>query len=244
MNILIDPQTKRDEPSNVVDYEKIDEDARVSPNIQIFTTSSLRLWFLKDKRFCAVGFLSNSVINKCYLTKNQYILSCVNLSVSVWSWSEEEGNRRGDLDLHHGEAERPPPAERWTAPTTLTRLTSSHTGSHYTSSPDNQSVPSFQYSILTLFMFSTSMLYPLRSVWLSVFLYPVQMFLLLLSSNNTTCIQWQPFFFIFFQTLFILLYIFVSMTRFFFTLDNNVFHLQYQHLFVLNTKMFYMFNLI
>lgn len=43
MNILIDPQTKRDEPSNVVDYEKIDEDARVSPNIQIFTTSSLRL---------------------------------------------------------------------------------------------------------------------------------------------------------------------------------------------------------
>lgn len=169
MNILIDPQTKRDEPSNVVDYEKIDEDARVSPNIQIFTTSSLRLWFLKDKRFCAVGFLSNSVINKCYLTKNQYIFSCVNLSVSVWSWSEEEGNRRWDLDLHHGEAERPPPAERWTAPTTLTRLTSSHTGSHYTSSPDNQSVPSFQYSISTLFMFSTSMLYPLRSVWLSVF---------------------------------------------------------------------------
>lgn len=197
MNILIDPQTKRDEPSNVVDYEKIDEDARVSPNIQIFTTSSLRLWFLKDKRFCAVGFLSNSVINKCYLTKNQYMLSCVNLSVSVWSWSEEEGNRRGDLDLHHGEAERPPPAERWTAPTTLTRLTSSHTGSHYTSSPDNQSVPSFQYSILTLFMFSASILYPLPSVWLSVFLYPVQMFLLLLSSNNTTCIQWQPFFFIF-----------------------------------------------
>lgn len=169
MNILIDPQTKRDEPSNVVDYEKIDEDARVSPNIQIFTTSSLRLWFLKDKRFCAVGFLSNSVINKLYLTKNQYMLSCVNLSVSVWSWSEEEGNRRGDLDLHHGEAERPPPAERWTAPTTLTRLTSSHTGSHYTSSPDNQSVLSFQYSISTLFMFSTSMLYPLPSVWLSVF---------------------------------------------------------------------------
>lgn len=197
MNILIDPQTKRDEPSNVVDYEKIDEDARVSPNIQIFTTSSLRLWFLKDKRFCAVGFLSNSVINKCYLTKNQYILSCVNLSVSVWSWSEEEGNRRWDLDLHHGEAERPPPAERWTAPTTLTRLTSSHTGSHYTSSPDNQSVLSVQYSISTLFMFSTSILYPLPSVWLSVFLYPVQMFLLLLSSNNTTCIQWQPFFFIF-----------------------------------------------
>lgn len=169
MNILIDPQTKRDEPSNVVDYEKIDEDARVSPNIQIFTTSSLRLWFLKDKRFCAVGFLSNSVINKLYLTKNQYMLSCVNLSVSVWSWSEEEGNRRGDLDLHHGEAERPPPAERWTAPTTLTRLTSSHTGSRYTSSPDNQSVLSFQYSISTLFMFSTSMLYPLPSVWLSVF---------------------------------------------------------------------------
>lgn len=51
-------------------------------------------------------------------------------------------------------------------------------------------------------------------------------------------------FFLFFQTLFILSYIFVSMTRFFFTLDNNVFHLQYQHLFVLNTKMFYMFNSI
>lgn len=51
-------------------------------------------------------------------------------------------------------------------------------------------------------------------------------------------------FFLFFQTLFILSYIFVSMTRFFFTLDNSVFHLQYLHLFVLNTKMFYMFNSI
>lgn len=243
MNILIDPQTKRDEPSNVVDYEKIDEDARVSPNIQIFTTSSLRLWFLKDKRFCAVGFLSNSVINKCYLTKNQYILSCVNLSVSVWSWSEEEGNRRGDLDLHHGEAERPPPAERWTAPTTLTRLTSSHTGSRYTSSPDNQSVLSVQYSISTLFMFSASMLYPLRSVWLSVFLYPVQMFLLLLSSNNTTCIQWQPFFFNFSHSFHTFIHFCIN-DKVFFTLDNSVFHLQYQHLFVLNTKMFYMFNSI
>ena len=28
----VDLQTKRDEPSNVVDYEKIDEDARVSKN--------------------------------------------------------------------------------------------------------------------------------------------------------------------------------------------------------------------
>lgn len=32
----VDLQTKRDEPSNVVDYEKIDEDARVSQTTQIF----------------------------------------------------------------------------------------------------------------------------------------------------------------------------------------------------------------
>lgn len=30
-------QTKRDEPSNVVDYEKIDNDARVSQTIQTLT---------------------------------------------------------------------------------------------------------------------------------------------------------------------------------------------------------------
>lgn len=33
---LYSPQTKRDEPSNVVDYEKIDEDARVSHAADFF----------------------------------------------------------------------------------------------------------------------------------------------------------------------------------------------------------------
>lgn len=43
----------------------------------------------------------------------------MNVSVFVWSWGEEEGNWRGDLDLHHVSEERPPPAERWTTPAAL-----------------------------------------------------------------------------------------------------------------------------
>lgn len=33
---IYSPQTKRDEPSNVVDYEKIDDDARVSGTVDSF----------------------------------------------------------------------------------------------------------------------------------------------------------------------------------------------------------------
>lgn len=226
MNILIDPQTKRDEPSNVVDYEKIDEDARVSPNIQIFTKSFLRLWFVKDKR----GFLSNSVINKLYLMnvhQSIHFVTCEHFSVCMkpeWRGREPTWGP-GSPSWRRGAS---PTCRKVNCTYNTTRLTSSHTGSHYTSSPDDQSEQSVQYSILTLFMSSAQC--PLCSVWLRVILCPVQMFLFFYVHKKcyfmfrTFLYQWQCFFLK--------------------KLQITVFHFQYQHLFVLNTKMFNMFNSI
>lgn len=167
MNISIDPQTKRDEPSNVVDYEKIDEDARVSPNIQTFTTSSLRLWFLKDKRLCAVGFLLNSVIHKLYLTnihQSIHFVMCEPLSVCMkpeWRGGEPTWGP-GSPSWRRGAS---PTCRKvnCTYSTDTANILTYRVMLHFITR--QQSVPSIQYSILTLLMFSTSILYPLCSVW-------------------------------------------------------------------------------
>lgn len=49
------------------------------------------------------------------------MIVAVILAGSVWSWSEEERNRRGHLDHHHVWEERPPPAERWSSKLELYR---------------------------------------------------------------------------------------------------------------------------
>lgn len=77
-------QTKRDEPSNVIDYEMIDNDARVSQSSQ---------------KSLSVQTRSDELIK-------------LTLTVSVRSRSKEEGNRCGHLDLHHVSEERPSPSER------------------------------------------------------------------------------------------------------------------------------------
>lgn len=48
--ILLHLQTKRDDPSNVIDYEKIDEDARVSPDITYLVGVADSLVVLNNKK--------------------------------------------------------------------------------------------------------------------------------------------------------------------------------------------------
>ncbi len=69
-------QTQRDEPSNVVDYEKIDDDARVSQIIRIFTETYF-LSRLPQMLIVVVLFFVDLfhgvTINKMYLMRNPSI---------------------------------------------------------------------------------------------------------------------------------------------------------------------------
>ena len=103
-------QAKRADRSAVVDYEKIDEDARVS---------SIHLWTFPVRHtnhiFTSAKINESSDISHCFMIRVVCETS-VNYSVSpgsLWRWGQKERNRCGILDLYHVWEKCSPPTERY-----------------------------------------------------------------------------------------------------------------------------------